>query len=45
MLGLKMDNRQWEVIKPFLEFLNLVRKNQLTDIKSDKKIEERLKRI
>lgn len=45
MLGLKLDDRQWEVVKPFLEFLNLVRENQLVDIQSDKQIEERLKRI
>lgn len=45
ILGLKLDENQWAVVKPFLRFLKYVRDNQLTDIESDKIVEERLKRI
>lgn len=45
ILGLKLDAEQWKIVKPFLEFLNYLRKNQLSDIESDPKIVDKLKRI
>lgn len=45
ILGLKLDAEQWKIVKPFLEFLNYLRKNQLSDIKSDPNIVDKLKRI
>jgi len=45
ILGLKLNAEQWKIVKPFLEFLNYLRKNQLADIKSDPNIVDKLKRI
>lgn len=45
ILGLKLNTEQWEIVKPFLEFLKYIRKNQLDDIESDPKIVDKLKRI
>jgi len=45
LLGLKLTNNQWSVIKPFLKYLNYVRESQLSDIKSDIAVEEKLKRL
>jgi len=45
ILGLKLTKDQWSVTKPFLQFLNYVRESQLSDIESDKTVEEKLKRL
>ena len=45
ILGLKLNKEQWEIVKPFLEFLNYLRKNQLTDIASNPDVSDKLKRI
>lgn len=45
ILGLKLEKKHWEVIKPFLEYLNYVRPNQLDDIESVSDVVDRLKRI
>jgi hypothetical protein len=45
ILGLKLDDRHWPIIKPFLVFLKAVRSNQYTDIKSDPEVEEKLRKI
>ena len=45
ILGLKLDDRHWPIIKPFLVFLKTIRKNQYTDIKSDPEVEEKLRKI
>jgi hypothetical protein len=45
ILGLKLEKKHWEVIKPFLEYLNYVRPNQLNDIESVSDVVDRLKRI
>lgn len=45
ILGLKLENKHWEVIKPFLQYLNYVRPNQLDDIQSVSDVVDKLKRI
>lgn len=45
ILGLKLENKHWKVIKPFLQYLNYIRPNQLNDINSDVKVIDKLKRI
>lgn len=45
ILGLKLTDEQWPVVKPFLQFLKYVRDNQLADIKSDQAVVDKLKRI
>jgi hypothetical protein len=45
ILGLKLDDRHWPIIKPFLVLLKAIRKNQYTDIKSDPEVEEKLRKI
>ena len=45
ILGLKLDERHWPVIKPFLVFLNAIRKNQYTDIESNPEVEKKLRKI
>ena len=45
ILGLKLDERHWPIIKPFLVFLNAIRKNQYTDIESNPEVEEKLRKI
>ena len=45
ILGLKLNNEQWSVVKPFLHFLKYIRDNQLNDIQSDEFVVEKLKRI
>lgn len=45
ILGLKLEKKHWKVIKPFLEYLNYVRPNQLHDIESVSDVVDRLKRI
>ena len=45
LLGLRLDEKQWSVVKPFLEFLNYIKYPQLQNIQSDQKVIEKLKRI
>lgn len=45
LLGLKFSNEHWVVMKPFLQYLNYIRTNQLADITSDPIVIEKLKRI
>jgi len=45
ILGLKLDKKHWEVVKPFLEYLNYVRPDQLRDIDPILDVIEKLKRI
>ena len=45
ILGLKLDQRHWPVIKPFLIFLKYIKNDQLTEIEMDKLVVERLREI
>lgn len=45
MLNLKLDERHWPVIKPFLIFLNYIRNDQYVEIELDKTVVERLRKI
>ena len=45
ILGLKLDERHWPIIKPFLVFLKAIRTNQYTDIESNPEVEEKLRKI
>lgn len=45
ILKLKLDERHWPVIKPFLIFLNYIRNDELIEISMDKTVVERLRKI
>ena len=45
MLKVKLDERHWPVIKPFLVFLKYITNDQYTGIEMDKKVIERLRSI
>ena len=45
ILEIKLDDRHWPVIKPFLLFLKATRKNQYADVIVDKEVEEKLRKI
>jgi len=45
ILKLKLDERHWPVIKPFLIFLNYIANTQLTEISMDRNVVERLRKI
>lgn len=45
ILKLKLDKRHWPVVKPFLIFLNYIDNSQLIEIKMDKAVVERLRKI
>jgi hypothetical protein len=45
ILQLKLDEKHWPVIKPFLIFLNYIKNDELTDIQMDKFVIERLRKI
>lgn len=45
ILGLKLEKKHWEVIKPFLLYLNYIKTNQLSDITSNQDVTDKLKRI
>tara|TARA_B100001287_G_scaffold270056_1_gene268308 strand:+ start:906 stop:1265 length:360 start_codon:yes stop_codon:yes gene_type:complete len=45
MLEIKLDEKQWSVIKPFLIFLNYIKNDQLIGIDMDKKVVEALRKI
>lgn len=45
ILNLKLDDRHWPVIKPFLIFLQYITNEQYTEIEMDKLVVERLRQI
>ena len=45
LLGLRLEDKHWEVIKPFLQYLNYVRPYDLANIQADMEVVEKLKRI
>ena len=45
ILKLKMNEKHWPVIKPFLIYLNYIRNDQLTGITQDKLVVETLRKI
>ncbi len=45
ILGLKLDDRHWPVIKPFLVLLKAIRKNQYTDIESNPEVKTNIRKI
>lgn len=45
MLELKLDEKHWPVIKPFLIFLKIIRNDQYTNIAMDKTVVEELRKI
>ena len=45
MLELKLDDRHWPVIKPFLIFLKYIESNQYIGIDMDQEVIERLRKI
>ena len=45
MLDLKLDDKHWPVIKPFLIFLKYIESNQYIGINMDQTVIERLRKI
>ena len=45
MLKVKLDERHWPVVKPFLIFLNYIRNDQYTGITMDPTVVEALRKI
>ena len=45
ILKLKLDERHWPVITPFLIFLNYIKNDELIEISMDKTVVERLRKI
>lgn len=45
ILKLKLDERHWPVIKPFLIYLKYIRDDQITGFKMDKTVVDRLRKI
>lgn len=45
MLEYKIDQKHWNVIKPFLIFLKYIRNDQYTNIAMDKVVVEKLRKI
>lgn len=45
ILKVKLDERHWPVVKPFLVFLNYIKNDQLTGIKMDQYVVEVLRKI
>ena len=45
ILELKLEDKHWPVIKPFLLFLNYIKNNQYLNIEMDKKVVEKLREI
>jgi hypothetical protein len=45
LLGLRLEEKHWKVMKPFLQYLNYVRPYDLGNIQVDKDVVEKLKRI
>ena len=45
MMKVKLDERHWSVIKPFLVFLRYITNDQLVGITMDAKVVEALRKI
>ena len=45
ILAIKLDDRHWPVIKPFLSYLQYIRPEQMEDIKSDAYVVKKLEEI
>ena len=45
MLEIKLDDKQWTVVKPFLVFLKYIKNDQLAGIRMDEKVVEALRKI
>lgn len=45
IFSVKLEEKHWPAIKPFLKYLNMIRPEQLDDISSDEYIIEKLKEI
>lgn len=45
ILELKLDDKHWPVIKPFLIFLNYIRNDQYVQIKMDQLVVDKLRKI
>jgi len=45
MLEIKLDDKQWRVVKPFLVFLKYIKNDQLVGIEMDEKVVEALRKI
>ena len=45
ILQLKLDDKHWPVIKPFLIFLKYITNDQLVDVSMDKTVVEALRKI
>ena len=45
ILKLKMNDKHWPIVKPFLIFLKYIRNDQLTGISQDKIVVEALRKI
>ena len=45
ILGLRLKDKHWEVLKPFLSFLNHLKPEQMKEIESDPIVIETLKRL
>ena len=45
ILNLKLEEKHWPVIKPFLVFLRYISNDQMTLVEMDKEIVERLRKI
>ena len=45
ILNLKLEERHWPVIKPFLIFLKYIRNDQYTEIEMDKLVVDKLREI
>lgn len=45
MLEVKLEERHWPVIKPFLIFLRYIKNDQLTGVVMDEKVKEVLRKI
>lgn len=45
ILKLKLEDKHWTVIKPFLIFLNYIAENQYTEVAIDKAVVEKLRSI
>jgi len=45
MLEVKLEEKQWPVIKPFLIFLSYIKNNEYTGVKMDEKVVEQLRKI
>lgn len=45
ILNLKLEEKHWPVIKPFLIFLNIIKNDQLTNVSMDPFVVEKLRKI